>query len=423
MAKLLARPEIGRIGFRGRFRRADHADRLQDRSKTRTFKGEFTVQTVMGRYRNLMKTPKVFAAVLAVHLLAFSLLFVQQGCQTVSPEERMDRTRPPAPSERQLERADYQPRPASETTAGEPAQPRWSAPVRPGATGLGDLEPLETARVEEEADVLAPVTDWQDPEPFEEMDWGFGTDDTRTYTVRSGDNLWNISRREGVAMDDLLAANNLTRESIIRPGQQLSIPAGSGGVVRPREEVTPPPARPVEIPEGAGTYTVQRGDSLSVIAQRYNTTVRDLMAVNNLTSDTIRIGQELILPDASAEPSTPATPASRPEPDAGNGVRHTVVSGETPGSIANRYGISTNELMSANNISDPRRMRVGQVLVIPGVEEESDEPAAQPDAPAQPSQTALPVVPVQPDDMIFIEDEDDDDEDDIPFVPIIPDDE
>ena len=380
------------------------------------------MQTFMGRYRNLMKTPKVFAVVLAVHLLAFSLLFVQQGCQTVSPEERVDRTRPP--SELPLERGDYQPRAERETTAAERDPQRWAAPARPDAAAPGDLEPLEPAEVPEE-EILAPVDDWSDdwdePDPFEEDRW-VEADDARTYTVQSGDNLWNIARREGVAMNDLLAVNDLTRESIIRPGQELRIPAGGEGA-RP-ERVEAAPVTQVEVPDGADTYTVQRGDSLSVIAQRFGTTVQDLRAVNNLTGDTIRIGQELVLPESAGEAST--AERDRPDPEPAAGVRHTVVSGETPGSIASRYGVSVNELMSANNISDPRRMRVGQVLTIPGVEDEAEEPEAEPAEepapPPQPAEGALPVTPVEQDDMFFIEDEDDD-EDDVPFVPIIPDDE
>ncbi len=381
------------------------------------------MQTFMGRYRNLMKTPKVFAVVLAVHLLAFSLLFVQQGCQTVSPEERADRTRPP--SERPLDRGDYQPRAERDTPEAGQEPQRWSAPVRPDAVAPGELEPLEPTEVPEE-EILAPVTDWADdwdePVPFEE-DWEVETDDARTYTVQSGDNIWNIARREGVAMNDLLAVNNLTRESIIRPGQELRIPAGGEAPRAERSEAAP--VTQAEVPDGAETYTVQRGDSLSVIAQRFGTTVQDLRAANNLTGDTIRIGQELVLPETAEEEAAATSARDRPDPEAANGVRHTVVSGETPGSIANRYGISVSELMSANNIADERRMRVGQVLTIPGVEEEAEEteePAEAPATPPQPAEDALPVTPVEQDDMIFIEDEDDD-EDDVPFVPIIPDDE
>lgn len=225
-------------------------------------------------------------------------------------------------------------------------------------------------------------------------------------------------------MDDLLDANNLTRESVIQPGQELQIPAGAERETRAAGIEVPEP-EPVDQPEGAETYTVQRGDSLSVIAQRHNTTVSELQSINNLTGDTIRIGQELVLPDGESPRPAPAeTAETQPEPaEAQDGIRHTVASGESPGSIANRYGVSVEELMEANNISDPRRMRAGQVLVIPGTEdqareeEDEDEEAEEP----EPADTALPVVPDEPGEMQFIEDEEEDD--DVPFVDIVPEDE
>ncbi len=370
-----------------------------------------------------MKAPKVFAIVLFMHALAFSLLFVQQGCQTMAPEERADLTRPGAPSDRPLQRADYQRRSAPEATEVERDEPRMAAPARPGVAEPDEPGELDFPDFGEDEPLEPLPRDWEDPEPFdEEIEVPGEREVERTYTVQSGDSLWNIARRENVALDDLLDANRLTRDSVIRPGQELRIP-DSAGEPAPPTRVEVPDARPTaEVPEGAETYTVQRGDSLSVIAQRHNTTVSALRSINNLTGDTIRIGQELVLP--VGESARPPEEADGTEAEV-EGVRHTVASGETPGSIANRYGISVQELMSANNISDPRRMRVGQTLVIPGAEEEApaEEPREEEEEEPEtaPQTTPLPVVPDEPEEMQFFED-DQEDEDDVPIVPIVPDD-
>lgn len=97
-----------------------------------------------------------------------------------------------------------------------------------------------------------------------------------------------------------------------------------------------------------GTYRVKRGDSLSVIAQRYNVSLAELKSANSISSNTIRVGQEL---------SIPGVGAAEPE-------EHTIRRGETLSEIAQRYQVSLGSLRQANNITNDRIM-VGQVLKIP----------------------------------------------------------
>lgn len=96
--------------------------------------------------------------------------------------------------------------------------------------------------------------------------------DTTTYTVKSGDNLYTISRIYNVSVDDLKKANNLTT-NILSIGQTLLIPTPSKTTI----------------------YTVKSGDSLYSIARTYNTTVAELKKRNNLTTNILTIGQKLII--------------------------------------------------------------------------------------------------------------------------------
>lgn len=98
------------------------------------------------------------------------------------------------------------------------------------------------------------------------------------------------------------------------------------------------------------TYTVSSGDSLSLIAQRFGSTVNQLKSLNGLNADTIHIGQTLKLPGASF-PAAGAT-------------EHTITRGETLSGIAARYRVSLASLRLANDIRGDRIM-IGQKLTIP----------------------------------------------------------
>lgn len=69
---------------------------------------------------------------------------------------------------------------------------------------------------------------------------------------------------------------------------------------RKRQRVTPPAPPPTTVPEVRGQYVVQPGDTLSLIAQAFGTTVSRIKEMNKLQSDALRVGQKLMVPDPSA---------------------------------------------------------------------------------------------------------------------------
>ncbi len=95
------------------------------------------------------------------------------------------------------------------------------------------------------------------------------------------------------------------------------------------------------------TYIVKSGDSLYKIAQVYNTTVGELMNLNNLTSTNLRIGQVLKLP-------TNVSPTS---------VTYIVKSGDSLYKIAQAYNTTVDELKRLNNLSSTL-LSIGQVLKV-----------------------------------------------------------
>jgi len=106
---------------------------------------------------------------------------------------------------------------------------------------------------------------------------------SRSYTVKSGDTLWGVARKNGVTVPALASANGLSNNSELVAGRKLQIPGGKGGAT--------PPAESTRM-----TYKVRSGDTLSEIAEKFNVSVRQLMTWNQLRQSTsLRAGQRLVV--------------------------------------------------------------------------------------------------------------------------------
>jgi LysM repeat protein len=176
------------------------------------------------------------------------------------------------------------------------------------------------------------------------------------YLVKKGDSLWKISKQFGISLKTLLEANGLSEKSTIQVGQSLTIPSSTSGPTL--AEASPASATSSEI------HVVAKGDTLSRIAKQYNTSVNDIKVANGIPSDVIQLGQRLTIPVnsvSSGSPQVAPAPVSSPRvapittpPVSDNVVEgdlvHIVKSGETPGGIAKKYGITTTQLMKDNNI-------------------------------------------------------------------------
>lgn len=95
-----------------------------------------------------------------------------------------------------------------------------------------------------------------------------------SYTVQSGDTLWRLAQRYGTTVDAIKRLNGLGNDALY-VGQVLKIPTPSG--------------------YNYFEYTVRSGDTLWLLAQRYGTTVDAIRRLNGLTSDSLRIGQVLLI--------------------------------------------------------------------------------------------------------------------------------
>jgi LysM repeat protein len=133
---------------------------------------------------------------------------------------------------------------------------------------------------------------------------GTPTPEVTTYIVRPGDTLSTIAAQFDVTVEALMEANGLTNH-MIQVGQELIIPVEGGGPGGSPEVGETPGSEATTQPETV-TYVVQAGDSLSEIARRFNVTIEAVMEANGITDpDSIREGQELLIPGAVSLSETP----------------------------------------------------------------------------------------------------------------------
>lgn len=167
---------------------------------------------------------------------------------------------------------------------------------------------------------------------------GYTEGSNNTYTVKKGDSLYSIAKKYNISVEELKAANNLS-SNLLTIGQVLVIP-----------EIE-------KEPEDYTIYIVKKGDSLYAIANKYNTTVDKIIEYNNLPSTNLTIGQQILIPNVYAENDQYDT--------------YIVEKGDSLYKIANEYNTTVDELMKINNLSSSL-LSIGQKLLIPKKESSSE---------------------------------------------------
>lgn len=145
------------------------------------------------------------------------------------------------------------------------------------------------------------------------------------YTIKKGDNLFNISKKYNISLEELINFNN-QGSTLLKIGEELLIPKKSNNL---------------DI-----TYVVKPGDTLYNIAKRFNTTVDILKEKNNLNNNLLKISDTIIIPGTK------------------NYQTYVVKTNDTLSNIANTFNTTENILKQINNL-ETEDIVVGQILLIP----------------------------------------------------------
>jgi N-acetylmuramoyl-L-alanine amidase len=162
----------------------------------------------------------------------------------------------------------------------------------------------------------------------------------RKHTVKRGESLSVIAQKYGLSISAIKSANSLKSTSLA-VGQILVIPGNSA---------------PIQVSSKVNTvetktliHTVVKGDYLGKVASKYKVSVADIRRENRLKSDVLKLGQKLKI-----------TVSLKDQPLR----KHKVQRGEYLGKIASRYGVSVSSIREANQLRSDS-LAVGQVLLIP----------------------------------------------------------
>lgn len=155
-------------------------------------------------------------------------------------------------------------------------------------------------------------------------------DEYLIYKVKNGDNLWDIAKKYDTTVSTLKSINNLKSDNLTI-NQQLFIPKTNNSGTK-----------------NDNIYTVKKGDTLYDIAEKYNVSINDIKEKNNLKSNMLKIGQVLEIPNSST-----------------GEVNYIVQNGDNLNTIANKYGVTVSDIKKLNNLKT-NTLQIGQVLKIPG---------------------------------------------------------
>ncbi len=168
-----------------------------------------------------------------------------------------------------------------------------------------------------------------------------------TYIVQKGDSLYQIAKKFNTSIGNLIRLNHLTN-TLLTIGQVLIISKEEEKLEHIGSDICPETQQDIENKQPIyDTYTVKENENLYSIAKKFNTTVANLIYINNLKNNLLSIGQKIKVPQTS-----------------NNFITYIVKPKDTIYQIASNYNITPKQLLDFNQLSSPS-LTIGQELKIP----------------------------------------------------------
>jgi membrane-bound lytic murein transglycosylase D len=168
------------------------------------------------------------------------------------------------------------------------------------------------------------------------------------HRVRRGETLSHLAARYRTSARAIARANNVSTRSIIRVGQRLKIPSRGSRRIYAKASKSSYSAR-----SGPVRYRVRRGDSLWLLARRYNTNIKDIMRLNKLKTTRLHIGQRLVIRGGTEAVETGADTKT-----------YRVKRGDSPYEIARAHNMKLQRLLRINRLTPRSKIYPGQVLSV-----------------------------------------------------------
>lgn len=200
------------------------------------------------------------------------------------------------------------------------------------------------------------------------------------YTIKSGDTLYKLAQTYNTTVEDLMRLNPGIDPYNLQIGHKICIPE----------------KMPRRCPRGSFEYTIKSGDTFYFLSIRYNTTVKEIMALNpGAVPENLQIGQKICIPESHSYPKYPDHRDDKHyrdddyyrEPDyydddkyhrepkdhrddehykyKCDGTLYTIKAGDTLYEIANKYNIRVKNILRENPDLDPNNLKIGQLICIP----------------------------------------------------------
>ena len=169
-------------------------------------------------------------------------------------------------------------------------------------------------------------------------------DGTAAYRIQSGDTLYGLAQKFNTSVAAILQVNSNLNPMQLQIGQSICLPSS----------VQPTPTPPTTCPANSTSYTLQAGDTLYLLAQRFNTSVNAILNLNpGLNPNILRVGQTICLPSQ-------APPACPP-----GGNRYTIQAGDTLSAIARHFNTTPVAIVLQNPGLRPDSLQIGMQICIP----------------------------------------------------------
>jgi murein DD-endopeptidase MepM/ murein hydrolase activator NlpD len=171
--------------------------------------------------------------------------------------------------------------------------------------------------------------------------------------VAAGDTLSKIAEKNGIPIKDIMTANELTDQHKLREGQNLFIPSSPDYVLETLSHVRKLKADALERRKQAPAvrmtdYVIKNGDTLWSVANTFNLEVDSLFGCNKLSdTDILKVGSTIKIPNQ-------------------DGIFVKIKAGQTLSTLAKDYGIFSEAIVSANEMSAEATLTQGQEIFLPG---------------------------------------------------------